>query len=71
MTSSVAPIGAKFGARTLWESTRRTPPSASWRAKSAVPTASAYGIGASLGPELGTSVSIATVVSLARKRSCT
>ena len=33
-------------------------------------SASENGIGALDGPELGTSVSTATVVSLARKRSC-
>ena len=45
-------------------------PCVSWRASVCVPSASANGIGASAGPEFGTSESIATVVSLARNRSC-
>ena len=70
MSSSRAWSGPKFGAITLCTSTRGSPPSASCFAKSAVPTASSNGTGASSGPELGTSDSIAMVVSLARNRSC-
>ncbi len=51
-------------------SNRRAPPWASPSVIVCVLSASGNGIGALDGPELGTSVSTATVVSLARNRSC-
>ena len=61
----------KFGEITSCRTTREAPPWASCATISCVPTASTNGIGALEAPEFGTSVSSATVVSLAMNMSWT
>ena len=70
ISSSRCGSGPKFGAITLCTSTREAPPFVSCAARRWVPSMSGNGTGAVSGPETGTSDSIATVVSLARNRSC-
>src|SRR5579862_5070282 len=70
MSSRHAASGPTLGAMTRCSSTRGAPAAVRSPIASCVPRAASKGTGASDGPELGTSVSMATVVSLARKRSC-
>src|SRR5580704_2735753 len=70
ISSSVAPRGPTLGAMMFSTNRRLAPPCASPAVICCVVSASGKGIGASDGPEFGTSVSMATSVSLAKNRSC-
>src|SRR5579872_1875418 len=69
ISSSVADSGPTLGAMMFWTRRRLAPSPVSVAVIRSVLSASGNGTAASAGPELGTSLSMATVVSLARKRS--
>ena len=70
ISSSVATTGPTLGAMMFSTKTRLKPPPVNSFVICWVASASGNGMGALAGPELGTSVRMAIVVSLARKRSC-
>ena len=70
ISSKVALTGPTLGAMMFSTSSRLAPPPVRPAVICCVRSASGNGIGALDGPEFGTSVNMATVVSLARKMSC-